>query len=78
MESMGAEGFGAGILGATQCKGYFGCYTHTNSYLYPVTSHFLHVHLLSTISSISHTLLTILCSIRILDFSHTGGSEAGI
>ena len=23
MESMGVEGFGAGILGATQCKGYF-------------------------------------------------------
>lgn len=56
MESMGVEGFGAGILGATQCKGYFGCYTHTNSYLYPVTSHFLHVHLLSTIWSISHNL----------------------
>ena len=71
MESMGVEGFGAGILGATQCKGYFGCYTHTNSYLYPVTSHFLHVHLLSTISSISHNLTHNFCAVYVYLIFHT-------
>ena len=65
-------------MGAIQCRGSFGCHTHTHSNTYPIASltyYMFPFYLPSVLSAI--TLLTILCSIRILDFYTQGRLRSG-